>query len=213
MRKNRFFFALLSILFLSCCTKSTTETVPSDYAYWQTIAAIAVDAEEYARSQGLSQKHCILVDYGLPSGKERVYVWSFEEKKIVLKTHTMHGSGGGSTDETPVFSNQLGSNCSTLGHFAVTRTHGTINPGGYRLKGLDPENRNAWDRALMIHDSFWVDMYCDEPYIPLNEVMCQGCVTVNTEGMREIAKLIDADPQLLLLQSFVIHQEEVDDVK
>lgn len=192
-------------VFTSCSDRN--EEVSSEQLYWSTISAIADDSKEFALEHNLSDRYCLLVDYGLPSGTPRVYVWSFEEKKILFEAYTMHGCGGGSTDEEPVFSNKMGSMCSTLGNFAITRQHGTINTTGYRLKGLDAENANAWDRALMIHDSYWVDNYCDEEYIPVNQVICQGCVTVNVEAMKKIGRLVDSESKLILLRSFVINKE------
>lgn len=192
-------------VFISCSDRN--EEVSSEQLYWSTISAIADDSKEFALEHNLSNRYCLLVDYGLPSGTPRVYVWSFEEKKILFEAYTMHGCGGGSTDEEPVFSNKMGSMCSTLGNFAITRQHGTINTTGYRLKGLDAENANAWDRALMIHDSYWVDNYCKEEYIPVNQVICQGCVTVNVEAMKKIGRLVDSESKLILLRSFVINKE------
>lgn len=203
------FSIMVIFLMAAVCTSCSTNKVKvsSDQLYWSTISAIADDSEDYAKKHNLSDQYCVLVDYGLPSGTPRVYVWSFKEKKILFKAYTMHGSGGGSTDEEPVFSNKLGSNCSTLGNFAITRQHGTINPTGYRLKGLDAENANAWERALMIHDSYWVDSYCDEEYIPLSEVICQGCVTVNVKAMEKIGCLVESERRMILLRSFVINKD------
>lgn len=196
---------LLAAVFTSCSSKKAK--VSPGQLYWNTISAIADDSEGYAHDHNLCDQYCLLVDYGLPSGTPRVYVWSFKEKKILFKAYTMHGCGGGSTDEEPVFSNKLGSMCSTLGNFAITRQHGTINSTGFRLKGLDAENANAWDRALMIHAAYWVDIYCDLKYIPVNKVICQGCVTVNVEAMMKIGRLVDSESKLILLRSFVINKK------
>ena len=196
---------LLAVVLSSCSNKKAR--VSSEQQYWSTISAIANDSKNYVQKHNLSDQYCLLVDYGLPSGTPRVYVWSFKENKIMFKAYTMHGSGGGSTDEEPVFSNKLGSKCSALGNFAITRQHGTINPAGYRLKALDEENANAWDRALMIHDSYWVDNYCDEKYIPLSEVICQGCVTVNVKAMEKIGRLVESESRMILLRSFVVNKE------
>lgn len=200
-----FIVFLMALVFTSCSHRGVNKE--SEQLYWNTISAIADDAEAFAQEHKLSEKYCLLVDYGLPSGTPRVYVWSFEEKKILFKAHTMHGCGGGSTDAEPVFSNKLGSNCSTLGNFAITRHHGTINRTGYRLKGLDSENANAWDRALMIHNSSWVDHYCHKKYIPLSEVICQGCVTVNVKAMEKIGRLVEGEKRKILLRSFVVNKD------
>jgi len=194
----------LAALLLMSCTKKIDKP---ENAYWNTIESIAEDALDYSKSHNLSERYCILVDYGLPSGKQRVYIWDFEKHKILFKAYTMHGAGGGSTDETPVLSNRLGSNCSTIGHFAITKQHGTINPEGYRLKDLDPENSNAWERALMIHDSYWVDTFCHRKYIPINNTICAGCVTIGVCDMKKVARLVKSEKKHILLQSFVIDRQ------
>lgn len=196
----------MAVVFTSCTNRETKKS-SSEQLYRNTISAIADESEEFALKHDLSDQYCLLVDYGLPSGTPRVYVWSFKEKKILFKAYTMHGCGGGSTDEEPVFSNILGSKCSTLGNFAITRQHGVINRTGFRLIGLDEENANAWERALMIHNSSWVDEYCKQKYIPLNEKICQGCVTVNVKAMEKIGQLVDSESKLILLKSFVINKD------
>ena len=133
-------------------------------------------AWDYVNEHHLDTEFCLLIDYSLPSGTPRVFVWSFKEKKVVFTAHTMHGPGMGSTAEIPVFSNEAGSLCSALGNFAITKEHGRINTLGFRLKGLDVENSNAYERALMLHDAYHVDAYVAEncKYIPLSATICSG---------------------------------------
>ena len=107
---------------------------------------------------------------------------------MVNQTYTMHGPGKGSTAKQPVFSNEKGSKCSSLGHFAVTKVHGNVQKRGFRLKGLDPDNNNAYSRGIMIHNSIWVDTHWWMEYIPLNSLSCQGCVTVSSKGFKYLEK-------------------------
>lgn len=204
--KTTLLLLIISAICLCSCGKRSNNKAKTsaDKIYWKKIESIANEAEKFAIKKKLSPNYCVLVDYGKPSGKPRVYVWDFKNKKVLFKTYTMHGCGGGSTAAKPVFSNTLGSNCSTLGHFSITRQHGTINPNGYRLKGLDKANANAWDRALMIHDSQWVDNLKHLKYIPLNEYVCQGCVTIETSALKKLKTLVDNEKKLILLESFVI---------
>ena len=159
----------------------------------------AVKAKTYAQKHGLSTDYAIFVDYGIPSGTPRLFVWDFNKGEVVSKIHVMHGCGGGSTDETPVFSNKFGSQCSSLGKFEVTRSHGSKLKRSYRVKGLEASNSNAWDRGIMIHSAKWVNAHKRQQYIPLHEISCKGCFSVSSDGMRQLEKLIEeADTSLLL---------------
>lgn len=169
---------------------------------YETIEERAESALAFAKRRNMNTHYALFVDYGVPSGTPRLYVWDFETKKIIARTYVMHGPGKGSTAEKPVFSNQPGSNCSSLGRFMVTRQHGRRNKTGYMLKGLDIDNQTAYARALMIHRSPWVDAHCWMGYIPLHSASCLGCVTVSSRGLDYIAKLVKTESKPLLLWNY-----------
>ena len=83
--------------------------------------------------------------------------------------------------------------------------HGKTVKRSFRLEGMDADNQNAYFRGLMIHNSKWVDKWCWMNYIPLNEVACQGCVTVSRRDMKYLWNLVngESDNGLFLLWSFV----------
>ena len=162
----------------------------------------AEKALRYAERKGLNDNYCLFLDYGIPSGKPRLFVWSFAENRVVYSAHAMHGPGKGSTDKAPVFSNVPGSKCSSVGRFEVTRVRGRRNKTGFRLKGLERSNNCAYGRGIMIHGSRWVDLNQWKRYIPLNEKSCQGCVTVSTRDMAYINKLVGKERGNLLLWSY-----------
>lgn len=166
------------------------------------MALRAEKAWRYAERKGMNRHYCLFLDYGIPSGKPRLFVWSFEEGRIIYSGHAMHGPGKGSTDESPVFSNAYGSHCSSVGRFEVTRNRGTRNKSGFRLKGLDLSNNSAYSRGIMIHSSRWVDNNRWRKFIPLNEKSCQGCVTVSTRDMAYINRLVGKEEGNLLLWAY-----------
>lgn len=173
-----------------------------DRTQYESLEKRAVVALDFARKRNMSTRYALFVDYGVPSGTPRLYVWDFEKNCIEARTYVMHGPGKGSTAEHPVFSNEIGSNCSTLGRFLVTKEHGRRNKTGYKLKGLDIDNRNAYRRALMIHKSPYVDGMVWKKYIPLNPRCCQGCVTVTSKGMDYIGKLVKSEKKPILLWNY-----------
>ena len=162
----------------------------------------AENALKYSQRKGLNESYCLFLDYGIPSGRPRLFVWSFTERRVIYAAYAMHGPGKGSSDETPVFSNVPGSNCSSIGRFEVTKDRGKKNRTGLRLRGLDRSNGNAYSRGIMVHSSKWVDQNKWRKYIPLNAKSCRGCVTVSSRDMAYINKLVGKEKKHLLLWSY-----------
>ena len=162
-----------------------------DHHEYKTIEERAEKALAFAHKYNMNEHYALFVDYGIPSGTPRLFVWDFQQKMIVASTYVMHGPGGGSTDESPRFSNLPGSECSSLGRFLVTKKQGTKLKRSFRLKGMDIDNLTAYSRGLMIHSSKWVDTWCWKKYIPLHPKCCMGCVTISTRGMNYLWPLIN----------------------
>jgi hypothetical protein len=196
--RHKLYAALLAVIAATCLVVFRTMTRRAP----ESIEERAEEAFRYAKRKGLSINYCLLLDYGIESGKPRLFIWSFEKNRIIYSAYAMHGPGNGSTDKTPVFSNVRGSMCSSLGRFEVTRERGIINKSGLRLMGLEYSNRNAYTRGIMIHGSRWVDRNKSRRYIPLNEKSCQGCVTVSTGDMAYINRLVRNEERNLLLWSY-----------
>lgn len=173
-----------------------------DRTEYEALEDRATAAFEFARRRGMSTKYALFVDYGVPSGTPRLYVWDFLQNKIVARTYVMHGPGKGSTAEMPVFSNKPGSNCSSLGRFLITKQHGRRNKTGYMLRGLDIDNQTAYGRGLMIHRSVYLDGHVWMTYIPLKGSSCSGCVTVTSRGMDYIGNLVQSEDRPVLLWNY-----------
>lgn len=169
---------------------------------YKTIEERAERAIVFIKKHNMNENYMLFVDYSIPSGTPRLFVWDFQRKKIVASTYVMHGPGKGSTDKRPVFSNEPGSECSALGRFLVTKEHGVTLRRSFRLKGMDGDNKTAYARGLMIHGSTFLDGHVWMRYIPLHRASCQGCVTVTTRGMDYIWELVNNEKVPLLLWSY-----------
>ena len=64
------------------------------------------EALVYTRKHNLNTDYVLLLDYSIPSGTPRLFVWDYNRDKVVARTYVMHGVGGGSTAKEPVFSNK-----------------------------------------------------------------------------------------------------------
>jgi hypothetical protein len=173
-----------------------------DCKEYKTIEERAERAIVFIKQNSMNENYMLFVDYSIPSGTPRLFVWDFQRKKIVASTYVMHGPGKGSTDKRPVFSNEPGSECSALGRFLVTKEHGATLKRSFRLKGMDGDNKTAYSRVLMIHGSTFLDGHVWMRYIPLHRASCQGCVTVTSRGMDYIWELVNNEKVPLLLWSY-----------
>ena len=119
----------------------------------------------------------------------------------------MHGPGGGSTKEHAVLSNEPGSLCSAPGHFRITHTEGATIKPSFRLVGLDKENSNAYERAIMLHSCGIVDysLKHKEEYLPIDAGWCSGCITISVDEMSFLKGFIKKHPQNIMIWSFESH--------
>ena len=154
-----------------------------------------------------SKNYVILVDYSIPSNRNRLFVYNLNTKEIEYGFWCAHGFGGQSTPETPEFSNTPGSNCSSLGLFKIERGEGTSANYGYKyhaVDGLSSTNSNARRRQILIHA--WSSVTNDyEAQIdePMNlDMRCAGCFTTTDEGYETLHRIIRAEKKRILLYAF-----------
>ena len=152
----------------------------------------------YCKQHGLRTDYCILVDFDVHSGKDRFFIWDFSKQGIVYSTICEHGRGGKSTHTTPDFSNESGSNCTSLGRYHVlNRRHMYNHPSVpcYVLKGVDSTNSNAMARGILIHPS--VSNIPTFPF-PL-QWRTEGCFGLSLRGFHKVDKYkqISSKPMLL----------------
>ena len=155
-----------------------------------------INLKEYCRKKGLSENYAIIVDYSKPSGKHRVFVCDLKNQKIMASSLCAHGAGKGSSVFKPIFSNEIGSNCSSLGHYKITGRHQMSSSGlpSFRLQGLDASNSNAMKRGILIHSAKLVS-YCRLGiypfYLPLDRRISSGCFAIDIDMMDVVGDLVD----------------------
>ena len=138
----------------------------------------------YCHGNGLNEQYAVVVDFSHPSGKHRFFVCDLQVKKIISSSLCAHRSGKGSTATKPIFSNEIGSNCSSLGNYAITGRHKMSSAGlpSFRLKGLDSSNSNAMKRGILLHSAKMVSLSrlgISPFYLLLNKRINSGCFAVD----------------------------------
>lgn len=163
-----------------------------------------INLKEYCRKKDLSENYAIIVDYSIPSGKHRFFVCDLKKEKIVASSLCAHGAGKGSTVFKPIFSNEIGSNCSSLGHYKITGRHQMSSSGlpSFRLQGLDTSNSNAMKRGILMHSAKLVS-YCRLGiypfYLPLDRRISSGCFAIDIDMMDVVGDLVDKEKKPILL--------------
>ncbi len=164
------------------------------------LRAKAAEARSYCVRHGMDTTFCILIDMGIHSGRERIFVWNFSEDKLKYSGLCCHGMGGGSTGAEPVFSNTPGSNCTSLGKYRVG-ARAWSNYGinvHYKLHGLESTNSNAHKRIVVLHSFTPVpDAEIYPAHLPMGFSL--GCPVVSDALMRRLDGLLSAPAQPVLL--------------
>ena len=171
----------------------------------------AEEALEYCKENGYSTDYCLLVDYGRHSGRVRFFLWDFEKEKPALKCLCAHGYGKGSTARKPVFSNEPGSFCSSLGHYRVGREKTMSKPKGRKalvLYGKDKTNSNALQRGILIHPVSLPNFSIYPLMIPVkvHKVLghkirpkSEGCITIPFRKYEKVSKVAKSSNKPLML--------------
>ncbi|MBR5074533.1 MAG: murein L,D-transpeptidase catalytic domain family protein [Bacteroidales bacterium] len=148
-------------------------------------------------------KYAILVDYGRHSGRNRLFVWDYEQDKVILSSPCAHGYGGGSTARHCVFSNEIGSKCSSEGKYSLmSERQMYTHPDRkcFPLKGLDKgKNDNAEKRAILIHPTKLPSFPIYPFLLPVRGFMLgswtirpasEGCVTLPKKQYEELSIIV-----------------------
>lgn len=171
--------------------------------------SIVEESYKYCKENNYNTDVCVFVNYSIASNTNRFFVYDFGGKKLLIKSFCAHGYGKNSTKQTPVFSNEIGSNCSSLGKFVITgyRKMNTIDEYCFELKGLESTNSNAFKRGILIHPYWVVDLFQSNKktlHIPLG-MTSRGCFTISHDAMTEITKLYKKQTNKnILLYAFII---------
>ena len=194
-----FLFILIGISIIFLFLRSSTKTEETN----KRINEKAEEALSFCKTNGYNTDFCILIDMKIHSGKYRLFVYDFNNKKIERKALCAHGCGKDdkkSTGSQPLFSNEEGSLLTSLGKYKIgirSYSQWGINVH-YKLHGLESTNNQAFKRIVVLHSHTPVpamEMY------PLHMPMgwSFGCPVTDNETMTYLdAKLKNIKKSVLL---------------
>jgi hypothetical protein len=143
---------------------------------------------DYCKRRGYSTEYYILVDFRIPSGKKRFFVYDLQKGRRVISSYCMHGSGKGNTNAKPKFSNKPDCGCSSLGRYIMVGK-GAKFKNSLRLRGLDRSNYLAETRGILIHSAGKVTRFHGEKeYIPIGSES-RGCFTVSRDCVSKVMEI------------------------
>ena len=122
------------------------------------VLKLALDAKSRAADEGLVTRQNVLtvIDYSLPSTEPRLFVFDLAARKLLFRELCAHGKNSGEVNTT-FFSNEPGSEATSLGLFVTADTYNGSNGYSLRLKGLEEGvNDMAFDRAIVMHGAYYV---------------------------------------------------------
>ncbi|MCZ4242540.1 murein L,D-transpeptidase catalytic domain-containing protein [Pedobacter punctiformis] len=185
---------LLLLLFILCFSRPLSSKID---------AVKINEALAFCKKNNFDTSMCIMVDMSIHSGKNRLFVYDFKNQKIITEGICVHGSGGGSTANKPVFSNKEGSYCTSLGKYKV-KGRAYSNWGiniHYKMYGLEKTNSNAFKRIVVLHS--YTPVSDREVYPQTVFGVSAGCPVLSDATMRKIDALLKTKKKPVLLWIYV----------
>ncbi len=163
----------------------------------------AKQAYIYCKKNKLNTKFCLLSNLSQHSGKNRFYIYDFRTDKVLISGLVCHGIGKNSKSEKPVYSNEVGSYCSSLGKYKIGK-RGYFTWGihiHYRMHGLEKSNSNAYKRQIVLHSYELIPESETYPtHLPMGWSL--GCPVVSNNLMTIMDSLLKKEKKPTLIWIF-----------
>ncbi len=174
-------FALLFLTFICCNNTSNSEKLYIDYHQ---------KAKEYCKKSNFNEDYYFLIDLSVHSGKNRFYVYDFNQSKILDKNLVTHGAcdhfeNNLTKYHKAKFSNRTDSHCSMKGKYKIGKRDYSswgINVK-YWLDGLEESNKSAVERVVVLHS--WSKV-SNEEIFPGYSPLSWGCPAVSDAFMKKL---------------------------
>lgn len=122
------------------------------------VLKIALQAYNKAAKAGIVQKPILtVIDYSLPSYKQRMWIFDLDKNKLLFNTYVAHGRNSGATTAKH-FSNKNSSKETSLGTYITKNTYIGSKGISLNLQGLEKGfNDNAFARRVVMHGAWYVE--------------------------------------------------------
>lgn len=164
--------------------------------FFQLLQQKATAGRQYALQNGLSTEVAFLLDMSLPSGKNRFFIYDFTRDTIAAAALVAHGSCNTAFLPEPLFSNEPGCGCSSLGRYRIGHAYDGSFGKAYKLHGLDSSNSNAYQRYVVLHGYSAVPEKETDPQPICNSL---GCPMVAYSFLDQLSSIIEKQTKPVLL--------------
>lgn len=149
------------------------------------VLQLAQQAMACASATGMAApERLAVIDYSLPSTLPRLWVFDLGQRRLLFRELVAHGRNSGENIAT-TFSNEPGSNASSLGVFLGQETYEGVHGYSLRMDGLEPGfNDRARERFIVMHGAAYVDEGVSEKLGHLGRSL--GCPAVRAGMARQI---------------------------
>jgi len=134
-----------------------------------------------------------LVDFSQHSSFPRFQIVDIGNGRVLATHLVAHGRGSDLANSgwLQQFSNRPGSNASSRGSYLTSNTYYGKHGASRRLVGLDEENSNAFNRAIVIHGASYVSrpMASSQGRVGRS----QGCFSVPNRDIGQVLSMLGAD--------------------
>ncbi len=186
---------LILTCLLALIAPAHAQTLDPDGLIRPALLERAVQAMEARGHEGHASGKLVLVDYGLRSSQERLFVIDLESG-AVSAYRTAHGLGSDPDHDglLDTFSSVSGSQASPEGAFRFAEEYQGKHGQSFRLDGLDEANRNSRARAIVIHSAWYAEPDFLEQHGKLGR--SNGCIVFSKA---DLARFIGEVPEGTLI--------------
>ncbi len=159
--------------------------------------AAYADLNNFLRVHRRYNQHLVFfIDMKLTSQTNRFFILDMKSRSVIGRGMVAHGANT-KPDATgmPVFSNEVGSNCTSLGKYRIGEKYrGRFGPA-FRLHGLEATNSNAVKRFVVLHGYSGVPHSAQEYEI----IYSLGCPMVSANFLTKLENIIDHSNKPILM--------------
>lgn len=122
------------------------------------VLKLALTAYHTAAEKGKVKKPVLtVIDYSLPSSKQRMWIFDVRHETLLYNTYVAHGRNSGS-DTPNHFSNASNSKATSLGTYITKDTYFGSKGLSLNLQGMERGfNDNAYNRRVVVHGAWYVE--------------------------------------------------------
>lgn len=187
-------FIFLFLIVISCSKAESQQLNPSGIPQTRIL-----EIKNYIKGKEYNQELAVFINFKIPSGKYRYFIYNLKNNTILQRAVVSHGSGSVIPKSDALkFSNVEGSYQSSLGKYVIGESYIGKFGKAYRLAGLDATNSNAMQRAIVLHSYGCIpDTESQTP-----ACLSLGCPMLSVNALKETAKYIDRSPKPVILYAF-----------